>query len=168
MKTTRLLPLFAILLLTAGCQTLAPVPNDGRVTVTFDQPDKFTDAKSRYNGDTDQGYLDNLKRYIDGTAREYLADGQRLTIKFTDIDMAGDFQPGRPRMGDIRVVRAIYPPRLKFSYTVTDAAGQTVSQGDENLTDMNFQSRYRSPGDSDPVFYEKAMLADWMSSKLRK
>lgn len=168
MKITRLLPLLAASLLIAGCQTAAPVPNDGRITVTFDQPDKFTDVKSTYQGFTDQSYLDDLARYIDRAARGYLADGQRLTIKFTDIDMAGDFEPGRPRLNDVRIMKGIYPPRLKFSYTVTDAAGKTVSQGDVNLADMTYQSRLRLANNSDPMFYEKAMLGDWMSANLRK
>jgi hypothetical protein len=168
MKSNRLLTLFAVILLAAGCQTVTPVPNDGRVTVIFDQPEKFTDAKSSFQGFTDQGYLDDLKRYIDRTARGYLAEGQRLTVKFTDIDMAGDFIPGRPQLNDVRVMKAIYPPRLKFSYTVTDAAGQTVKQGDENLTDLTYQSRLRTTSTDEPLFYEKALLADWMSDKLRK
>ena len=144
------------------------MPNDGRVTVTFDQPDKFTDVKSSYLGATDQGYLNELQRYIEYAARGYLADGQRLTVKFTDIDMAGDFEPGRPRLADVRVMKGIYVPRLKFSYAVTDAAGQTVKQGDENLTDMTYQSRFKTSNSSDTLFYEKAMFADWMASTLRK
>ena len=167
MKTARLLPLLTAFLLIAGCQTSAPVPSDGRITVTFDQPDKFTDVKSSYQGSTDQGYLEDLRRYIDHTARGYLAEGQRLAIKFTDIDMAGDFQPGRPGLSDVRLMKAIYMPRLKFSYTVTDADGKTVSSGDENLTDMNYASRMRM-NNSDALFYEKSLLTDWMSAKLKK
>jgi hypothetical protein len=164
----RLLPLLAAILLAAGCQTSSPVPNDGRVTVTFDQPDKFTDVKSASNMGTDQGYLDALQRHIERNARRYLADGQRLTVRFTDIDMAGDIQPGRQRLGDVRVIRSVYPPRLKFSYAVTDAAGQIVSQGDENLSDPSFQSHTRSTTNGDPLFFEKALFNDWMAAKLRK
>jgi Protein of unknown function (DUF3016) len=166
---TRYIPLSAAILIAAGCQSpLTPVPNDGRVTVTYDQPEKFTDVRSSYQGGTDQGYLDDLARYIDRVARGYLADGQRLTIKFTDIDMAGDFQPGRSRLSDVRIIRPTYPPRLKFSYTVTDASGHVVGQGDEKLADTTFQSRFRSSGDSDPLTYEKGMLKDWMSTTLHK
>ena len=95
-------------------------------------------------------------------------DGRRLAVKFTDIDMAGDFQPGRPQLSDVRIMKAVYPPRLKFSYTVTDASGQIVSQGDENLVDTIYLSRMRGASASDSLFFEKAMLADWMASKLRK
>jgi hypothetical protein len=40
-----------------------------------------------------------------------------------------------------------------------------VSQGDESLVDMTFQSRVQSPGDNDTLFYEKGMFNDWMASK---
>ncbi len=168
MKTVRFLPLFAAALLVAGCQTSRPVTNDGRVTVTFDQPDKFTDLKYYYQGPTDQGYLDDLRHYIEQTARGYLAAGQRLAVKITDVDMAGDFSPGRSRQGGVRVIGGTYPPRLRFSYAVTDASGRIVNQGEENLTDPGYQSRVRTAGVNDPLFYEKALLADWMSSKLRQ
>jgi len=166
----RLLPLLAALLLAAGCQTTPPLPSaskDGRVTVIFDQPDKFTDAKSSFNGSTDQGYLEELQRYIDQNARGYLADGQRLKITFTDIDMAGDFEPARARMTDVRVVKGIYFPRLKFTYIVTNAVNEKVSSGAESLTDMNFMSRLRL-NTTDTLSYEKDMLRDWMADNLRK
>jgi len=167
MKTVRVFPLFAVLLV-AGCQTSPPVPNDGRVTVTFDQADRFTDVKYYYQGPADQGYLEDLRHYLEQSARGYLAEGQRLTIKITDIDMAGDVSPATSRHGDVRIIGAGYPPRLKFSYAVTDASGRTVSQGEENLTDPAYQPRIRSASISDPLFYEKALSADWMSSKLRQ
>ena len=171
MKPSRLLPLLAALLLAAGCQTpTPPLPAasvDGRVTVIFDKPDEFTAAKSSYNMGTDHGYLDELHRYIDRESRVYLADGQRLTVTFTDIDLAGDFRPDRARADNIRIIKEIYRPRLQFSYSVADATGKVINSGEENLTDMNFMSRLRM-SHSEELFYEKAMLKDWMGAKLHK
>ena len=39
-------------------------------------------------------------------------EGDKLTITFTDIDLAGDFEPWRgPQWDEVRIVKAIYPPR---------------------------------------------------------
>ena len=66
----------------------------------------------------------------------------------------------------MRIVKDIYPPAFKFTYTVTDASGKVVKNGSENLRDGSFQ--YRLTIDtSDPLRYEKAVLSDWAHSALR-
>jgi len=165
----------AALWFSAGCQTQSSTPtpgsvsgaSDGRVQVMFENSAKYTDVRSTYQGSADQGYLDELQRYIDRMARTYLPDGLHLMVRFNDIDMAGDFEPWRPQATDVRIVKDIYVPRLKFSYTISDAAGNVVSEGEENLTDLTFQTRVRIDT-HDPLFYEKSLLDDWMRAKLGK
>ena len=51
-------------------------------------------------------------------ANEVLPAGQTLTVTFTDIDLAGDFEPWRGGQAmDIRIVKDVYPPRMDLEST---------------------------------------------------
>jgi hypothetical protein len=145
-------------------------PKDDRATVVFDHPEKFTDVKDSYIP-TDKGRDAILKQIQDYIVRQtgfILGPGYHLTITFTDLDLAGDFEPWRgAQWDDIRVVKDIYPPRYKFSYSLTDASGKVVLQGDENYTDMAFQME-AVLDNQDPLRYEKAWLRSWLQRHLSK
>ena len=88
-------------------------------------------------------------------------------MTFTDIDLAGDFEPWRGGQWDsVRVVKSISPPAFKFIYTVTDSSGKVVKQGSEHLRDLDFLMRI-TPDPSDSLRYEKQILDDWLRSNLR-
>ena len=144
--------------------------NAARVEVLFDQPENFTDLKdsSMATEKGQQGYMDSFREYLQENAVRRLPEGQKLSITFTDIDMAGDFEPWRgPSAQDVRIVKAIYIPRLKFNYSITDAQGVVVKEGKANLADLNFQMNLAtSISNSDSLRYEKHMLDDWMRSEL--
>ncbi|PTY08778.1 DUF3016 domain-containing protein [Opitutaceae bacterium EW11] len=169
---TKLTLLLAVLALAGGLRAAdSDTSKADRVDVQFQNPEKFTDVKDTYMG-TDRGrdaYLEMFKEYLQSRAPRYLADGQKLTITFTDIDMAGDFEPQRgPSAQDIRILKAIYPPRLKFNYRVTDAQGAVVKEGSETLTNLDYQNDIGTSLDrSDSLRYEKRLLDDWMSRELR-
>lgn len=169
MKILRLLPLSLALSL-AGCvqgpETAAlPV----RTQVAFDHPEKFTDVKDR-DLPSDSGrdaILGRIRAYLVTRADRSLPAGDSLKITFTDIDLAGDFEPWRgPQWSDVRIVKEIYPPAFKFSYTVTDASGRVVKEGKEDIRDLNFQTRVVMDT-SDTLRYEKDMLGDWVDSTVR-
>lgn len=168
MKTIRLL----LLSLLAGPALLAFPPTPGEITkpvpriqVIFSDPDKYTDAKDSYMG-SDKGrdaILDQLKDYLTTRAPRYLAEGQRLTITVTDVDLAGEFEPGRgPRWDEVRIVKDIYPPRINLSFQLTDADGNVVKSGTRKLQDMDFMMNL-SINTNDSLRYEKTMLDDWLS-----
>lgn len=141
-----------------------------RVEVNYDHPENFTDLKDAYMP-TDKGqqaYMEEIREYVQKTAGRRLPDGQKLSITFTDIDMAGDFEPWRgPSATDVRIVKAIYVPRMKFTYRVTDANGGVVKDGSANITDLNFQMNSATMLDtSDPLRYEKRLLDDWIRNEL--
>jgi len=158
----------AVLATAASVFAAAPAAVNTRVEVLFDHPEKFTDVKDSFMG-TDKGrdsYLALFKEYLEQRAPRYLADGQTLTITFTDIDLAGDFEPQRgPNFSDVRIVKDIYPPRLKFSYKVVDASGAVVKEGQEKLVDLSFQMTSSPIDQQDPLHYEKSMLNDWLHSQ---
>ena len=79
-----------------------------------------------------------------------------------------NFEPWRGgQWSDVRVVKDIYPPAFKFSYSVTDAAGKVVSQGNEDIRDLSFTFRF-SPDTTDNLHFEKSFLDDWIHSNLRR
>ena len=156
--------------MTAACALhAADTPKAARTEVIFVHPENFTDVK---DGDlpSDRGrdaILARIRDYLVERTDTLLPVGDRLTITFTDIDLAGDFEPWRGlRWSDVRVVKSIYPPAFKFSYSVTDAAGRVVKQGAEDIRDLNFQTRMTIDA-SDSLHYEKDILDDWARSTLR-
>jgi hypothetical protein len=167
MKTLRLLS--SIPGLVAALALHAAGAAAPRTEVIFDHPEKFTDVKDAYVP-SDKGrdaILDNIRDFLVHRTEPMVPDGYRLTITFKDIDLAGDFEPWRgARYDDVRIVKAIYPPAFKFSYSVTDQSGRVVREGTEDIRDMNFQSRI-TINLSDPLRYEKDILDDWARSKLR-
>jgi hypothetical protein len=163
--TLVLLGLAAPLALCAAEVAKAPV----RTEVVFEQPEKFTDVKDSDFG-TDKArdaILERIREYIVERADKALPAGQKLVITFTDIDLAGEYEPWRgPQFSDVRIVKSIYPPRLKFSYKITDAAGKTVKEGNEDLRDLAFEMRLTADR-QDTLRYEKDMLRDWIGTVTR-
>lgn len=142
----------------------APASAPARAEVIFFEPQKFTDVKDSFTGDFERTtYLDQLRDYIIDRAKYYVPEGQMLSVTFTDIDMAGDFEPWRgPRFDDIRIVKDIYPPRMDLTFRLTDAAGNVVKQGKRELRDLAFLMKIPMAFRDDPLRHEKALIDDWL------
>jgi hypothetical protein len=137
------------------------------VEVTFVSPEKFTDVTDRYAGG-DSGrddYLSRLKEHLQKSAAPRLAPGQKLAVAFTDIDLAGDFEEWRGiHASDIRILREIYPPRMKLKFTLTDSTGKVVKEGARELIDGAYL--LSKPGFSDDELrYDKKLLDDWLRAE---
>jgi hypothetical protein len=173
MKTMLLLALpGAALGCFTGCasvdDTRATPPEDGRVQVNFENPENFTDVRRYFGQRFEEGYLGTLERFLNREARRHLAPDQTLSMTFRDIDMAGDFEPWRgSNLQDVRIVKNIYPPRLVFTYTVTDENGEIVHEGQERLSDLAFTMRVDRLDQGDTLYHEKELLRDWMARALR-
>lgn len=167
MKTLRLLT--SILGLVAAGALCAGGNSAPRTEVIFDHPEKFTDVRDSSIA-TDKGrdaILENIRAFLVHRTESLIPEGYKLAITFTDIDLAGDYEPWRgAQYDDVRIVKSIYPPALKFTYAVTDPSGKVVRQGSEDIRDMNFQMRLTIDA-SDPLRYEKDILDEWARSKLR-
>lgn len=141
-----------------------------QVQVIFDHPEAYTDVKDSFSP-TERGtanILAQLKSFIVSRASERLPKGYSLSLTFTDIDLAGDFEPWRgPDFDSIRIVKSIYPPAYHFSYVFKDAAGKVVKEGKEDVVDMSFDMRL-TLDTSDSLRYEKDFLNDWISGKIRE
>jgi hypothetical protein len=139
-----------------------------RAEVLFFEPGKFTDLRaSHMASDADRdGYLEQLRDHLLKQARHYVPEGCLLTVTFTDIDMAGDFEPWLgPRWDDVRIVKDIYPPRIELSFQVTDTDGNVLAQGQRKLRDLGFMMKIRMASDNDPLRHEKGLIDDWLRAE---
>jgi len=148
----------------AASALAAPAAEPPRVEVTFDHPERFTDIKDAYvpSDRGEQALLEQIRAFIVSRATPMVPEGFRLAMTFSDIDLAGEYEPWRgPEWDMVRIIRPVYPPAFRFTFAVTDRSGKVVRQGSEFLRDVSFQ--YRSVFDeSDGLRYEKAALEDWL------
>ena len=168
MKITTLL---AVLLPLAALPVASAKPHEpgaSKLAVTFPGWEKYTDIKDYFSPTEkgEQSILDNLRRAMESNAGYLVPDGDHLTVTFSDIDLAGDFEPGRgAEWDDVRIVKDVYPPRFVFSYSLADPSGRVIKSGQENITDLNF-TQTLAIDTTDNLHYDKAVLRDWMERKL--
>jgi Protein of unknown function (DUF3016) len=139
---------------------------DKRVEVIFDHPEKFTDIKGD-SMDSPKGrdvMLDQIRDILETAGAGVIPAGQKLTITFTDIDLAGEYEPWRGgQWSDVRIIKDIYPPHFVFSYKLTDAAGAVLKEDKVDLRDLTFMMRVTISRD-EPLRFEKDILNDWIRS----
>ena len=132
------------------------------VSVTFANPDNFAEARDAGWGASRQSWMRALEQALRQRAAPRLADGQRLDVTITDVDLAGSFEPWRgPQLGSVRIVRDVYPPRIDLTFRLLAADGSVLREGERQLRDMAFLMRV-SAARSDPLRFEKSLLDDWI------
>ncbi|WP_164078712.1 DUF3016 domain-containing protein [Stenotrophomonas maltophilia] len=142
---------------------------DGPVSVKWEDPAKFTEIRQSTNRfEAERGdWVQQLARYLQTTAAKPLQPGQTLDVTLVDIKRAGDYEPWHgPGGRDIRIMRDIYPPRISLQYTLKDASGRIVSEGDARLSDTGYLHNLGLRSDSDPLRYEKRLIDDWVKRQL--
>ncbi len=138
-----------------------------RAEVNFFEPKKFTDVKDSSMGDYERTtYLDQIRDHLLEQAKYYVPENHTLSVTFTDIDMAGDFEPWRgPRFDDVRIVKDIYPPRMVLTFQLRDGDGQVVKEGRRELRDLAFLMKITMAFRDDPVRHEKGLIDDWLRAE---
>lgn len=144
----------------------------GTMQAEFENFEDFTDFSVYGLSETKtlRIFKAELEPVLEELAEKYLAEEETLNILFTDIDMAGDIQPWRNTSNaDIRYIEAVYPPRLKFSYSLQNADGETIMEGEESISDLGFQMNTIAPIRNRYMhfFYETTLLKDWMRKTFR-
>jgi hypothetical protein len=145
-------------------------PAAARVNVTFVNPDKFTDVKEEVLN-TERAreyYLGLLEKHILSTAPRYLTRGERLEIRITNVDLAGDFEPWHGiNFSHIRILKDIYPPRMDLEFRLMDAGGNVISSGKRRLLELGYlMTTSLSPTDN--LRYDKDMITDWLRQEFRR
>jgi len=158
-------------LLGAGLLAAASFASAENVSVTFVQPEKFTDAaySRSFPSERDRAEVErDIERHLQRLAERRLPAGDALAIEVLDIDLAGHFEPFRFRHGaDVRVVRDITSPRIKLRYKLT-RGDQVLASGEDHLSDMNFMLAGNRYSSDDRLRYEKALLDDWFEQRISK
>lgn len=167
--------LAGIALLLAGMPSSAARAQEiasARVHVTYANPQNFSENRQYGNQDrfNDVDYLDPLKAYLIKRAAAMLGPGQQLDITITDIQLAGGYEPWRrPEMSHVRIMSNRYPPRIHLHFKWIDSDGKVLREGSRKLSNLGYlYSGLASPGDSDPLRYDKALLHDWLRRGLQK
>lgn len=147
------------------------LPADGQVDVQWTDPAQFSEILHSGNrrearrGD----WVQDLAQYLRRRADKQLPAGQRLEVTITDIERAGDFEPGRgARTDSIRFMRDIYPPRMALDFKLLGSDGAVLAQGSRRLSDLGYLQRGLRSTDSDPLRYEKQLIDDWLRDEFGK
>ena len=182
MKTLTVTGLVLACLLAAGGADAKPrtvsdpqapraLPAEGPVQVQWTDPANFTELRhSRNRWEAQRGnWVNTLANHLRTRAARQLPDGQQLAVTITDIKRAGDYEPWHGlQMQDVRFMRDIYPPRVSLQFTLTDAQGQVIDQGERKLVDSSYLYGGTRLSDTDPLRYEKRLLDDWLRRELRQ
>jgi len=142
---------------------------DGPVSVKWDDPATFTEIRRSTNRfEAQRGdWVQQLARYVRTAAAKPLQPGQTLDVTLVDIKRAGDYEPWHgPRADNIRIMRDIYPPRITLQYTLKDASGRVVDEGEAKLSDSGYLHNIGMRSDSDPLHFEKRLIDDWVKRQL--
>ncbi|MBA4137432.1 MAG: hypothetical protein C0518_08975 [Opitutus sp.] len=176
MKVTRLafslLCSLAVIGLASATAADAPAAAAPRAVAEYVAPENFTDFRDGIFASEKgrQHLMEALNDHLVWLGRTYIPVGQRLELRFTNIDLAGDFEPWRgPSFDDIRIVKDIYAPRMEFDYRLVDAAtGAVVRQGSEKISDLGYLMSSAQLPTHDQLRYDKQMLTDWARREFRR
>ena len=154
-RTARFNTLSAVVALIAS----APAQAAGTVEVRWLAPETFSDVGR--NAVDRERTLASLEALIQHLGAQ-LPDGQTLTLKVSDVDLAGEMVPGR--LNDIRVLRGRADwPRMDLHFTLR--AGATVLKaGDAQLADMGYM---QGPPASGGYVFEQRMIERWFKSEFK-
>ncbi len=138
---------------------------EGPVTVEWDDPAGFTEIRTSFNRrEASRGnWVQELAEHVRDGIQSRIGEGERVHVRITDIDRAGDFEPGRgPQMDHVRVVRDIHWPRMSLEFQHYDAAGTLVDSGARELSDPGYLSSQVHLPRNDALRYEKVMIDRWL------
>lgn len=149
-----------------GMSAAAALPARAELAVTFDHPERYTDAALYGDRGTTarQPAIDGIRQLLERLGTRYLRPGQTLRIEVLDVDLAGRFEPLRRFSSDIRVMLPVTWPRIKVRYTLEDG-GSARPAITETIVEQHYLSQAGSYLASDPLRYEKAMLEDWFRTR---
>ncbi|SFE25649.1 DUF3016 domain-containing protein [Paracidovorax konjaci] len=147
-----------------GAGRAANPPPAGIVSVTYDDPARFSDARqgAPESPRARRAWVNALCLHLSEGAAAALPEGQRLEVRITDVQRAGGFEPARgAQAGQVRIVRDVYPPRIDLEFKRLGADGTVLQSGRRTLRDPAFMER-GARGANDPLRYEKNLLDDWV------
>jgi Protein of unknown function (DUF3016) len=161
MKTRPILFLTAAMLF---ARAVSAQPGD--VAIQFVSPEKFTDF--RIYGLDVQWSASFFAREISDDLKPTLSQkfpGSKLTLRFTNINLAYNYRISRSALGVPLIRRPIAPERMSLVFLLQDTSGRTLASGSTRITDTSSHNALagRRSG-SELLYYEKQMLEGWLKS----
>jgi hypothetical protein len=139
--------------------SLTVSPANAAIRVSFISPERYHDEDFR-NASTREGIVLEFRKFFDRLDSQYIKTGETLDVEVLDIDLAGEYEPWRPSLNNVRILRDITPPSFKLRYTLR--RGKVVlMKNEETITDMNYLSDISAHNSTERFAYEKNMLRDW-------
>jgi hypothetical protein len=146
------------------------LPNSGRVAVSWTDPAEFSEVRlTRNRFDAVRGdWVRKLALYLQKRVDKRLAEGERMEVQITNIDLAGEFEPERSATYDsVRVLRDVYAPLIELQFKRYDQQGDVIAEGERKLRDLSYLSTLTSANRSDSLRYEKRLIDDWIRKEFR-
>jgi hypothetical protein len=158
--------IIACLLAASAVTVSLSAPAGADVRVTFEHPERFTDASLSGGLAThpDAAVLTGVASQLQRLGGAYLPPGQNLTVTVLDIDLAGQYEPWQMGASHVRFMRGVTWPKMKVRWTLANR-GKVIARGDETISDQTYQMSAAGLSSSDPLKYEKNMLDDWFRDR---
>jgi hypothetical protein len=138
------------------------------VTVIFRDPSSYTDAGPYAKVDPAEDLaLVEIERHVQRLGLRYLPPGQALRVEFLGIDLAGRLEPWHPYAADLRVMRDVTWPRMRFRYFL-EHDGVVVESGEERLVDLEYLVTPTAYLSQDPLRFDKRLLDNWFARRFEK
>jgi hypothetical protein len=140
------------------------------VEVDFIHPESFTDAGISRGVQTDKpkDVLNALKAHLQSLGQRCLAPGQTLSIRVTDVRLAGDVEWPMRRFADqpVRVLRDVTWPSVDLEFVLKDTDGRLLQQATDHVSDPAYlQGGHYVRSGLDQWPYEKNMLSRWYEQR---
>ncbi len=150
--------------------TLFMASGSAEVNLSYADPESFTDfenSHSRQVIDTDY-FTKRIVSDLNREAEKALPTDSVLRIEFSDIDLAGEFEPWQKvPLDDVRIYKSNYAPATKFSYQLFGANENLLVEGEAKIRVLGYQDKYaRRRSVIDPYYYERRMIEDWIKKEL--
>ena len=155
--------LVALSMILPGAIAAAATPID----VRFTAPETFTDATYENRSTSRDEVTRDLAAILAQLGERYVPAGHHLALEVLDVDLAGRYEPWHQNGWDVRFMRDITWPRIKFRYRLLDESGATIGSGEEAVNDMQYLMHPGARFDSGRLRYEKVMLEDWFRQRFR-
>lgn len=144
---------------------LAAIPAHAAVTVSFVEPQRFTDVQDFERPTRD--VTGELARHLVRLGERYLAPEDKLAIEVLNIDLAGASVLRRSGNSPVRVMTGNADwPRIEVRYTFE--SGGVRLQRHETIVDRNYLGRPEAKFSRDPLQFEKRMLDEWFSMRFAR
>ncbi len=149
---------------------------EGSSEVVWFEPENYRDIRPAQ--ETRKAYrkrvFAQLEKHIQSLAED-LPEGYYLHMKVTDLDLAGEVLPpsfsgisqsGLTGNSHIRTVKRMYYPRIDFEFSLKDAQGSVVKEGQVSLKDMAFMDKITRGFTNDSLRYDKALISRWFDDEM--